>query len=338
MSLPAFKYLRPDSLEEAIFLLGSHPGEIMIMAGGTDLLVSLKQKLFQTARVLDVKAVSELRGLEFTETDGLKVGAATRLSDLAADKLVQTRYTGVAEAAQSVGAAAHRSMGTLGGNVCLNNRCWYFNQSPTWRTTFGSCYRLGGESCLVAKGTARCRAAYCGDTAPSLLVMGAQVKIGGPTGFRTVPLDELYTGDGKASIRLAPGELVVEITVPIPEVGVGTAYRKYRLRDSIDFPLAGAACAIGLDDEGTCTHARIALTAVGSRPERCPQAEDVLAGRKLTAGVISEAVEAARSQARPLRTTVMPPPYRRTMVALMVRNAIRAAASRCESGWEEYPS
>ncbi|MFQ5693886.1 MAG: FAD binding domain-containing protein [Nitrospinota bacterium] len=337
MTLPVFEYVRPESLEAACAFLGRHGADTRILAGGTDLLVSMKQRLFGPRYLMDVKRLPEMRRMRFDGAEGLTVGASVRLLDLSEDEAVRARYAAVAEAAHSVAAVAQRSMGTVGGNLCLDTRCWYYNQSEMWRKTLGPCLKLEGDACFVVKGAKECYANYSGDTAPAFLVLDAEVKIAGPDGVRTQPLDALYTGDGKAPIALAPGEILVEASLPAPPPGTGSAYRKYRLRDCVDFPLAGAAVAIRLDAGGACAGAKVALTAVGCRPERSPEVEAVLVGAPLTDTVIARAARAARARARPLKTTVMPPPHRKRMVELLVRDAIRAARSRCRPGGRETP-
>ncbi|MDP6483113.1 MAG: xanthine dehydrogenase family protein subunit M [Nitrospinota bacterium] len=329
MTMPAFEYVRPASLEAACAFLETHGSDAMILAGGTDLLVSLKQRVFTPKYVVDLKRLPELGRLAFSEKEGLKIGASTKLLDLSENGAARARYTAVSEAAHSVAAVAQQGMGTVGGNLCLDTRCWYFNQSEMWRGTLGACFKLEGDACFVVKGVTECYANYSGDTAPAFIVLGAEVKIAGPGGVRTAPVDDLFTGDGKVPISLKPGEVLVEVNLPAPAPGTGSAYRKYRLRDRVDFPLAGAAAAVRLDEGQVCVDAKVALTAVGCAPERSPKVEEVLLGAALTEEVIARAARAARAQARPLKTTVMPPPHRKKMLELIVRDAIRDAASRC---------
>lgn len=329
MTLPVFEYVRPESLKAACSFLETHGEAAMVLAGGTDLLVSMKQRTLTPKYVVDLKRLPEMKRLAFDEAAGLTVGASIRLLELAEDENVRSLYTAISEAAHSVAAIAQQSMGTVGGNLCLDTRCWYFNQSEMWRGTLGPCLKLYGEACFVVKGATECYANYSGDTAPAFLVLGAEVRIVGPDGLRTTPLEDLYTGDGKVPIALAPGEIVVEVSLPAPPSGTGSAYRKYRLRDSVDFPLAGAAAAIRLDDGGRCIGAGIALTAVGCAPERSPQVEEILVGETLTDETIARAARTARTQVRPLKTTVMPPPHRKKMAELLVRDTIKDAVSRC---------
>jgi 4-hydroxybenzoyl-CoA reductase subunit beta len=335
MTLPAFEYVRPESLQDATSFLKARGREAMILGGGTDLLVSMKQRVLTPKFIVDLKQLPEMRRFEFDESEGLVVGASTRLLDLSRDPVVCSQYPAISEAAQSVAAMAQQSMGTVGGNLCLNTRCWYLNQSEMWRRTLGPCFKLDGHACFVVEGAKRCYSNYSGDTAPAFMVLGSEIKIAGPSGERVKSLDALYTGDGKVPIALSPGEILVEVRVPPSPSGTGSAYRKYRLRESVDFPLAGVAAAVCLDNRGVCVNAGVSLTAVGCAPERSPKVEEVLLGKTLTEAVIAKASKAARSQARPVRTTVMPPPHRKKMVELLTRDAIRAAASRCGSGNKE---
>jgi 4-hydroxybenzoyl-CoA reductase subunit beta len=338
MTMPAFEYVRPESLTAASSFLATHGPDAMILAGGTDLLVSLKQRVFTPKYVVDIKRLPEVSQLEFDETKGLGVGAATKLLDLSENETVQKRFTALSEAAHSVAAIAQQSMGTVGGNLCLDTRCWYFNQSEMWRGTLGPCFKLEGNACFVVKGVTECYANYSGDTAPAFMVLGAEVRIAGPDGLRTVAVDELYTGDGKIPISLKPGEILVDAVLPTPLPGTGSAYRKYRLREQVDFPLAGVAVALRLEEGETCADAKVALTAVGCAPERSPKVEAALIGNPLTEEVIAQAAKVARAQSRPLKTTVMPPPHRKKMVELIVRDAIKDAAKRAKLTFQEVSS
>jgi CO/xanthine dehydrogenase FAD-binding subunit len=170
------------------------------------------------------------------------------------------------------------------------------------------------------------------------MVLGAEVRIVGPGGSRTVAVDELYTGDGKIPISLKPGEILVDAVLPTPLPGTGSAYRKYRLREQVDFPLAGVAVALRLEEGETCADAKVALTAVGCAPERSPKVEAALIGHPLTEEVIAQAAKVARAQSRPLKTTVMPPPHRKKMVEIIVRDAIKDAAKRAKLTFQEVSS
>lgn len=335
MTLPAFEYVRPESLQEAASFLKVHGHKAMILGGGTDLLVSMKRRLFKPKFVVDLKQLPEMQRFGFDESQGLVVGASTKLFDLSRDSTVCGRYTAISEASHSVAATAQQTMGTVGGNLCLNTRCWYLNQSKMWRRTLGPCFKLEGDACFVVKGAKECYANYSGDTAPAFMVLGSEIKIVGPDGVRVEPLDALYTGNGKVPIALSPGEILIEVRVPPSPAGNGSAYRKYRLRESVDFPLAGVAVAICLDDRDICVKARVSLTAVGCAPERSQKVEEALLGKTLTEAVIAKAARTARTQARPLKTTVMPPPHRKRMVETLARDAIRAAVSRCSLGTKE---
>ena len=335
MTLPAFEYVRPESLQEAVSFLKDHGREAMILGGGTDLLVSMKQRLFTPKFVVDLKQLPEMHRFGFDESEGLVVGASTRLLDLSRDPTVCGRYTAIFEAAHSVAAMAQQTMGTTGGNLCLNTRCWSFNQSEMWHRTLRPCFKLEGNACFVVKGATGCYANYSGDTAPAFMVLGSEIKTVGPDGERVEPLDALYSGNGKVPIALSPGEILVEVRVPPPPAKTGSAYRKYRLRQRVDFPLAGVAVALCLDHRDVCVKASVSLTAVGCAPERSPKVEEALLGKTLTEDVIARAAKAARVQARPMKTTVMSPSHRKKMVELLARDAILAAASRCSSVTQE---
>lgn len=333
MTMPAFDYVRPESLDEACAVLERYGPDAMILAGGTDLLVSLKQRVFTPKCVVDIKRLPELQKLEFDEEAGLTVGASTNLWKLSQSEVVCSYYTAISDAALSVAAIAQQTMGTVGGNLCLDTRCWYFNQSEMWRGTLGPCLKMGGDACFVVKEATECYANYSGDTAPAFMAYGAEARIASSHGVRIVPVRELYSGDGKVPIALQSGEILVDIRVPLPRPGVTSAYKKYRLRESVDFPLAGVAVAFRLESD-QFADVRVVMTAVGCAPEHSSKVEEILTGSPPTDEVIDKASKAARSQARPLKTTVMPPPHRKRMVEMIVRDAIESAISRCRNGSE----
>ncbi len=211
MSLPSFQLLRPKTLDEAVALMAKHEGEVKVVAGGTDLLPSMKQKLFTPPYVLDLRGVRELRGIRNLPGDGVEIGALTTLTAVEHSALIRKDYPVLYEAVKTVASPVLRNMGTIGGNVCLDTRCLWYNQSLLWRKSCGFCLKKDGDLCHVAPGGKFCWAAFSGDTPPALLCLGAELEIAGPSGVRRTPLSEFYVNDGIVRLHLAPNEIVTRV-------------------------------------------------------------------------------------------------------------------------------
>ncbi len=209
MSLPEFKLLRPRSVEEAISYLATHMGNTRVLAGGTDLIPSMRQKLFEPAYVLDLSGITVLRGIFSLPDGGVEIGALTTLRAIERSAFLREHYAVLAEAAATVASPVLRNMGTIGGNICLDTRCLWYNQSLTWRKGCGFCIKKDGDLCHVAPGGTKCWAAFSGDTPAALLCLNAEIEIASASGLRHVPLHEFYTGLGDNYRRLQPDEIVI---------------------------------------------------------------------------------------------------------------------------------
>lgn len=327
MQLPGFEHLQPGSLNEALDLLAEHGETARIIAGGTDLLVSMKQGLLAPEYVVDLKAIPEL---DFIDTDdgGVRIGALTRLAAIVDSSLIGERLPILAQAAAMVAAPPLQNMGTLGGNLCLNTRCSYFNQSRSWRQIRGHCCKTGGDTCHVVKGGNRCFATYQGDVAPALMALGANARVARRGGERSVPLADLYTGKGKRPLALETGEVLVEVHVPASPSGTGGDYQKLRYRGSMDFPLVGVAAVVGRDGSGLCTGGKVVLTAVSRAPLEVDGAGQMLEGHEVTAQLAAQVADAAFEVARPVDNVGSDASYRRKMVRVLTRRAILNAWGR----------
>src|SRR4051795_878436 len=276
MSLSEFRLFRPRNLPEVWGHLNDHAVNIRVLAGGTDLLPSMRQKLFEPEHVLDVRQIPELKGIRETK-QGIEIGALTTLHEIEHSALLRERYPVLVEAARTVASPLIRHMGTLGGNICLDTRCLWYNQSLTWRKSCGFCIKKDGDLCHVAPGGTKCWAAFSGDTAPALLCLGAELEIVGAKGRRRVPLAEFYTGEGDARMNLGKDEILTKIFLPEETAGWKGAYLKLRLRGSIDYPLAGVAVA--MKKNGVVEDARVAITAVNPMPALVKDAANALRGK-----------------------------------------------------------
>ncbi|HKS81766.1 MAG TPA: FAD binding domain-containing protein [Candidatus Acidoferrales bacterium] len=328
----SFHVVHPKSLDEAVRLLTHHGPDAMVIAGGTDVVPNLQMRLFSPRVLVDVKPLRTLSGIEFSPSNGLRIGALTTLTQLLASPVVREKVPVLSGAVATIAGPLQRNMGTLGGNLCLETRCRWYNQSHLWRTALGGCLKKDGDICHVAPGGKFCWAAWSGDSAPALLTLEAEIEIAGPAGVRCIPLASFYKKDGKDRINLATGEILTAVRVPVRMAGRRGVYRKLRVRDSIDYPLAGVAFSMDVDEAGVCRDARLALTGVNPAPLLVRQAGELLAGRKLSGELIGRVAHAAIQTAKPLTTSASTPVYRREMVQLFTRRALEEAWDARDGG------
>ena len=324
MSLPQFKLLRPRSVAEAVEFLAQHSPDVQVIAGGTDLIPSMRQKLFAPRYVLDIRGVAELRDIRRTPA-GVEIGALTTLTQIERSALVRELYPVLRQAAATVASPVLRNMGTIGGNICLDTRCLWYNQSLAWRKGCGFCIKKDGDLCHVAPGGDFCWAAFSGDTPPALLCLDAEIEIAGPQGTRRVLLRDFYTGDGDQYRKLEKNELLTRVFLPAAMAGYHGVYRKLRLRGSIDYPLAGVAVALKRSN-GHIADARVALTAVNPAPVLVKGVTEALSGQPFTEELALLVGDLAARSAKPLTTSVLTPEYRREMVRVFTRRALLQAA------------
>jgi 4-hydroxybenzoyl-CoA reductase subunit beta len=326
LSLPSFKLLRPRSIEEAVGHLAQHVGAIQILAGGTDLIPSMKQRLFSPAFVMDIRGIEELQGIHVVPGVGVEIGALTALSAIEDSEFIRRNYRVLHEAATTVASPILRNMGTVGGNICLDTRCLWYNQSLQWRRSCGFCIKKDGDLCHVAPGGTRCWAAFSGDTPPALLCLGADVEIAGPRGVRRLPLKDFYSGVGDAHLKLDPNEMLARVFLPEASSGWKGSYQKLRIRGSIDYPLAGVAVAFKKNG-GPVEAARVAITAVNPAPLLVPGSDHALIGRQVVDDHVATVVgELAAKTGKPLTTSALTPEYRREMIRVFTKRAVLAAA------------
>lgn len=314
-NMPAFTLHRPETAAEAVRLKASDATS-RYLAGGTDMIVNVRRGIEKPDSMIDLTAIAAITEIS-AEDGGLRIGAGVKLSDLAAHAGLRRDYPAIAQAAASVAGPTHRQYGTIGGNLCLDTRCLFYNQSQWWRESNNFCLKHKGDVCHVAPGGKRCFAAFSGDVAPAMLVYGAEIDLEGPKGARTIPLADLYRDDGMDHLALEADELLVSIRLPRPAANTVSAYEKSRIRGSIDFPLAG--CAVRVTMEGdTLADIAIALTAVNPYPHIVKGLEDFV-GKPLDDAALDKIREAVRSQAKPMRTTTIRPWYRRRVVGALAR-------------------
>ena len=323
MALPDFQLLRPRTLAEALDLLSKHAANAQIVAGGTDLIPSMRQHLFAPRFLFDIRGIGELRGIR-AKDDGIEIGALTTLTAIERSSDIAHSYPVLHEAAKTVASPVLRNMGTIGGNICLDTRCLWYNQSLQWRKSCGYCIKKDGDLCHVAPGGSKCWAAFSGDTPPALLCLEAEIEIGGPRGIRRIPLSDFYTNIGDARMRLEKNELLTRVLLPARTAGWRGVYRKLRIRGSIDYPLAGIAVA--MKGNGQVIEGKVAVTAVNPAPLLVKGASEALAGRELDEELAAHIGELAARTAKPLTTSALTPEYRREMIRVFTKRAVLAAA------------
>ena len=319
-TMPAFTLQRPASAAEAAAWLAEGARAI---AGGTDLLPNLRRGLERPARLVDLGALPELAELRMRD-GAFTLGAGVTLARLAADADVQRVLPALADAARAVAGPGHRSAATLGGNLCQDTRCVYYNQSEWWRRANGWCLKRGGDTCHVAPQGRRCHAAFEGDVAPVLLAAGAALELAIPGGARRLPLAELYRDDGAAHLALQPGEFITRVHVPPGPAGRRSAYRKARARGAMDFPLAGVAVVLTLHD-GVVAELGIGLSGTNSQPLRL-QGTETFVGQAVDDPMLAALAKLVGKQVSPMRSTVTASNHRRQVAMVHVQRLVRELA------------
>jgi 4-hydroxybenzoyl-CoA reductase subunit beta len=323
MRLPPFRYLKPNTAREAAKMLADHAREeAMAVSGGTDLYPNMKRRQFAPKVLVGLRALEGGREVATGSDESLEIGGLATLQSLERSALLQSRFPALAKAAGLVSSPTLRHMGTVGGNLCVDTRCTYYNQTYDWRKAIDFCMKKDGAICWVAPSSPRCWAVSSSDTAPLFIALDASVTLVGPSGERRIPVKDLYRLDGIDFVTKKREEILTAIHVPAPN-GLRATYLKLRRRDSIDFPILGVAAALSTAKDGTVTKARIVLTAVESAPVEAEKAGALLVGKKLTDDLIEEASALAYRPAKPLDNTDLTNPYRKKMAKVYVARALR---------------
>lgn len=334
LRLHEYCYHRPRMLEEALELLVEHPGAMPI-AGGTDVVPNLKHRLWTPDHLVALGGVRELHGVALLDAAGavcdepaatqLALGGAVTLAAAARHPRVHRYFPSLATAAGKVAGPQIRNRGTLGGNLCLDTRCTYYNQSLFWRQALGFCLKKDGDVCHVTKTGRKCVAAHSADTPPVLITLGAEADLASPRGRRSVRVADFFVADGEWNTVREPDELVVRIRIPLPSPGLRAAYAKVRQRNSIDYPLLSVALAAETDPDDTIRAMSLVVSALGSRPREVTGLDKVAVGKRL--GDATEAIaQQAYRQCHPLENIIVDPEWRRAMVPVYVRRLIGEVA------------
>lgn len=330
-ALPQFDLIRPSTLDEALKARAAHP-DARPLGGGTDLTVNIRRGIIAPKALIEMNGVAELRTIK-ADSNAIEVGASVTLTELSQHPDVLKYYPVVAQAAHQIAGPTHRRMGTVGGNICLDTRCIYYNQSEWWRDANNHCLKTTGTMCHVApKSRGVCFATYSGDLAPAFLTLGAEVDLASPSGRRTVPLNSIYIGfarqdipvtetqgDGKFYLALRPGEIVTALRAKNAN-GLRSAYDKIRIRRTIEYPVAGVAVALKRDGD-TLSELRVAFTGTNPRPVLLDGAAG-LCGKPLDEGFYKGLDDLVRDQVMAMKTTFTPGHYRRRMASVLARRLV----------------
>lgn len=327
LRLPPFSYKPARSVSQAVALLAQHGADALPVSGGTDLYANMKQRLFTPKVLVGLRPIRELHFITYDAMTGLEIGALTTLRAIAESEILLASYPALAQAAALISTPQLRTMGTIGGNVCLETRCNYYNQNLDWRKAAGYCMKKDGNTCRVAISSPKCLAVNSSDLAPVLQAFDASIHLAGATGERAIKVTDFYRDDGMAAWAKQPGEIVTKITVPPASPQTRSAYRKLRLRDSFDFPILGVAVVVRLDGEGLCQDARVILNAVAPRPLDVPEAACCLIGTHLDAATLAVAADAAYKIGKPLDNASTTIPYRKRMLRVFTRRALEDVAT-----------
>ncbi len=321
LRLPEFNYIQPRSLKQAIKVLGDLGSDAMVVAGGTDVYPKMKRGQFTPRHLVSLRTLRELKGIRQNQ-EGLWIGAGESLTAVSNHRLIAKHFPALAHAAESVSTPQLRNMGTIGGNVLVDTRCNYYDQTFFWRQAVGFCMKKDGQICLVAPGSAKCLAIASSDTSPVLVSLGAVAVLVSKQGERRVQLEELYRDDGIDYSTKASDEVLKGLVIPKAALGRRNVYLKLRRRGSFDFPILGVAVTLDIGDGGVCRDARVVLTAVASAPKVITEAATLLEGKQITPELIDAVADAAAKIAHPLDNADLDYWYRKRMAKVYTQRAL----------------
>jgi 4-hydroxybenzoyl-CoA reductase subunit beta len=320
MRLPLFEFRAPRTLEEATRILDGERTNAMPLAGGTDLLPNMKRRQQVPRTLMSLRHIESLNSVALNDS-GSRLGACVTLSDIAADSRFRNGLTALAQAASLVATPQIRNMATLGGNICLDTRCNYYDQSYEWRKSIDFCLKKDGTTCWVAPGSSKCMAVSSTDAGPALIALGARVRLVSRSGEREVLLSDLYNNDGIDYIKRRPDEILTEVVLDSLREWKST-YWKLRRRGSFDFPVLSVAAAARLSRDKVVEDARIVVGSAACRPLAATEAAKSLLGRSLNQSSIQEAAALAARIAKPLDNTDFDMTWRKRVTAEFVTYAL----------------
>jgi len=326
LRLHPYQYHRPRELGQALQLLSEHAGDVMPIAGGTDLVPNMKHKLFTPAHLVALKGIETLHGVERRDGE-ISIGTAESLTAITSHPLIGQLAPALAKAAGAIAHPMIRNQATIGGNICLDTRCTYYNQTLFWRKALGYCLKKDGDVCHVVKGGTKCVAAHSADLPPILMVLNAEINLASADGYRSLPLDDFFVADGIWNTTREPHELVTRIRLPVPSPQLRMSYQKLRERKSVDFPLMSLALAVELNEEEVVESIALVVAALGAMPRRIGGLDKLMVGERVTPESIEEVARQAYRQCNPLDNIIVDVEWRRAMVPVYVQRAFQEILS-----------
>ena len=324
MRLPYFSYFEPTSIKEALAMKAEYRERIQIIAGGTDVLTRLKFGLVKPEYVMSLKKVPELKGATI-RNGALSIGAMTPLTELLSSAEVKERFRGICRAVETVAAPPIRNVATLGGNICQENRCLFYNQSGFWRNEQPPCLKAKGKSCLAVPGGKKCFSVYSGDSAPALIAADARVRLEKKGSSRTVPLESLFTGKGISPLALSEEELLTAVIIPLNDKRSGSGYSKLRVRPSVDYPLLSVAASFTCNKKGKIEDAKVVLGAVGPAPLPIPEAREFFLGKEPGKLNLDDLASLRPKGSQIINNLIVPGAYRKKMLPVFLKKAVQDA-------------
>jgi len=324
LRLPPFTYQAPDTLAEAARVLAGEGPNAMLLAGGTDLIPKMKRRQITPRVLVGLRKIGELAHVAGTPERGLAIGAGVSLTAIEMHAAIGAAYPAIREAASVISTPQLRNAGTIGGNLCVDTRCTYYDQTFPWRKSIGFCLKKDGDTCWVAPGSPKCLAVTSSDLAPVMIALDASIELVGPHGDRRIPAAAMYQDDGIAYLAKRPDECIRRIILP-PATGWRSTYLKVRRREAFDFPILGVALALRMD-RGAIAEVRLAIGGVGSAPRAIAGAGELLNGHVPTAARYADVGQLAYKATKSMDNTDLLPLYRKRLVPVLVQRALAALA------------
>lgn len=331
--MPTFEFHAPTNLAELTMILKKSNGETKILAGGTELIVNMKHGASNPEKVVWLGKTSGLSGIHQRNDGALEIGAMSTIADIGTSTLVANHCPALIDVTRSIATPAIRNRATIGGNLCLETRCYFYDQSEFWRGAIGGCLKLnipsseGKNICHAAPGLVKCSAVFSSDSATLLVALRSWVRLIGSEGAREIPLEDFYQNDGSRHRALKPGEVLSAIIIPSRKQGQRSAQKKMRFRRSIDYPIANVAVSLVVDEVKTCSEVSVVVGAVQSSPLRLRDLEEILSDKRLTPAEIERAIESVPLQTRPLANTAGTVAYRKKMVNVLLKRTLTELVS-----------
>ena len=327
MRLPPFHLHRPATLNEAVAIAADFGPAAQYIAGGTDLLQHLKNRIYTPAHVISLQHIEGLRDISPT-----RIGALATLADIETNAGIGERLPALVETIQSIASPIIRTTATLGGNLLVDTRCYFVNQSYEWRLSKGACLKSEGQDCLVVPNPDTCYATFSADTPALLICWDAGLHLVGPGGARDVLVNDFYRYDGIVRHLKQPAEVIAWVDIPEGAQWLTSGYAKLRVREAFDYPEIGIAAALRLDQRGLLADFRLVVNAVEAIPRPMTTLTEQFVGHPLNDETIHAIATGAMEAVQPYRNTALTPGYRKQMVGVFSRRLLTRLREQASAG------